>query len=372
MSTFKFKSTDLDDYFESGSSTLGNIANKFNGFPSFSTASLDYEKITDSFGYTYNGQDLKDLYNIKSKSVQYTSGTGTVAIPTWANAIKVRIDTKQGAQGAGRALNPDGQVGRFPDGTPGVSYNKAADGSDGESGDDGSPYQVRHCATGGIPSHENRTKNGGAGGLGGKGGQGGRATTGGAGGQGGLGAVGGVGGYGKTYYSRTISNLDDIRGNGSIIYNINESGCQFKSQATQEDGNPLFEIIANAGETGNAAQGGNNGQPGQDANQSQAGQPGGDGSRGGNGGQNCNSPGTGTQERGHGNCYNTFGCDGSDGSDGEDGEDGSDGDSGDDATPGQRGIAGTVIETGDFHNTAESLTNVDNTSNRIIVHYFLH
>lgn len=361
MSTFKFKSTDLDDYFESGSSTIGNIANKFNGFPSFSTASLDYEKITDSFGYIYNGQDLKDLYSIKSKSVQYTSGSGPVAIPTWANAIKVRIDTKQGAQGAGLALNPDGQVGRFPDGTPGVSYDSADDGTPGTPGNPGAPNQVHNCPTGSVlpPYHENRTKSGGAGGTGGPGGTGGRATSGGAGGQGGLGALGGVGGYGKTYYSRTISNLDDIRGNGSITYNISESGCQISGTN--------FGLTANIGGTGNAAQGGNNGQPGQDANQSQAGQPGGDGTVGGDGGGDCESPGTGSQ-----GCAGGWGCPGAPGDDGSDGSDGSDGDSGDDATPGQRGIAGTVTETGDFQNSGESLTDVDNTSNRIIVHYFLH
>lgn len=364
MSNFKFKSTNLDDYFESGSSTLGNNASRFNGFPSFSTASLDYEKITDSFGYKYNGQDLKDLYNIKSKSVQYTNGAGTVAIPTWANAIKVRIDTKQGAKGADRGL--DNNTGRFPNGTPGTSYDKAADGIDGDSGDDGSPNNVPDCPTGNFlpPFKETRTKSGGAGGLGGSGGQGGRAVKGGDGGQGGLGALGGVGGYGKTYYSRTISDLSVIRGTGSITYNITDSACQLTGSN--------FGLIANAGGTGNNAQGGNNGQPGQDAKASQEGQDGGNGHRGGNGGIFCDSPGSGSQERGTGKCLYSFGCDGDDGADGADGSDGADGADGDNATAGQRGLSGTVTETGDFQNTAESTTDVDNQQNRIIVHYFLH
>tara|TARA_A200000159_G_C7276895_1_gene319757 strand:+ start:20 stop:1132 length:1113 start_codon:yes stop_codon:yes gene_type:complete len=365
---YKFKSTNLADYFETGSSSLNtntNVASTIKNFPTFSTASFDYEKITDSYGYKYNGQDLTELYNIKSKSVQYnTNGSGTVTIPTWANAIKVRIDSKQGAQGQpSQGLLTDGS-GRFPSGTPGTSYGEASDGSDGDDGPYGTPYQVKGCPTGGIPATENRTKSGGRGGFGGTGGTGGRAVKGGDGGLGGLGAVGGVGGYGKTYYSSTISDLSVIRGTGSITYNITDSACQLTG--------PNFGLIANAGGTGNNAQGGNSGQPGQDAKASQAGQDGGNGQKGGNGGTTCGAPGTGHQEAGTGNCYNSFGCDGADGEDGADGSDGDSGADGDNATAGQRGLSGTVTETGDFQNTAESTTDVDNQQNRIIVHYFLH
>lgn len=357
MSNFKFKSTDLAEYFESGSSTIVNHLDKFKGFPTFSTASLDYEKITDSFGYIYQGQDLKDLYSIKSKSVQYTSGSGIVEIPTWANAIKVRIDTKQGAQGAGRALNPDGQVGKFADGAQGASYVKQPDGEQGGPGEQGSTNTVAGCGPIGT---QIRTKNGGAGGPGGPGGIGGRATTGGSGGIGGNGALGGNGGFGKTYYSKTISNLDDIRGTGSLNYAINDNKCQFTGAN--------FQLNVNAGQDGNDAFGGNEGQDGNDANISQWGLNGGIGGRGGDGGQNCDAPGTGSQ-----GCQGGWGCPGSPGVDGADGNDGTPGANGDDATPGNAGANGNVEDEDDFQNAPnETSNNENNTQNRIIVHYFLH
>ena len=216
MSNYKFKSTDLAEYFDSGTSTVNE--DHFDEFPSFTQATLPYEKIEHTFGYSYNGTDLKNIYSIKSKFEQYTSGSGNVSIPSWANAIKIRMDTTQGDQGNGLYAG-----GRWPQGQPGTAItagqspeSRYPNGTPGGQGPQGPGNHAHGCPT----EQARRPRYGGPGGPGGEGGQGGIINAaGGPGGQGGAGAYGGPGGPGITYYTPTITNLDDVRGQG-VSYNF--------------------------------------------------------------------------------------------------------------------------------------------------------
>lgn len=359
---YKFKSTDLDEYFASGGSQ--EVDSKFAGFPKFVQATLEYEKIEQPIGYTLNGDDLINRYSIKSDFEERTSGTGTITIPSWANAIKLRMDTMQGFQGA--------NVSRLPDGIPGANQGDpsnpqgragtGAPGAQGEQGQQGDNNEAKGCP--GPQAHRNKQgAAGGPGGPGGDGGQGGLTyAVGGAGGQGGDGASGGQGGDGVTYYTKKIADLDDIRGNG-ILYNINTNECQLRDLGDQ-----IFNFQANRGAQGNAAYGGNAGNSGNAANAANSGGQGGKGGKGqkgGAGGNQCSADGTSK-------AVGQTGIKGQKGAAGGNAKNGTKGSKGNPATAGQKGTAGTFSQVGNYPIVEEyNAASNSNTSNRVIVHFYI-
>ena len=360
---YRYKSTDLAEYFASGGSQ--EVDSKFAGFPKFEQATLEYEKIEQTFGYTLNGTDLKDIYSVKSSFEEKTEtdGAGTIDIPPWANAIKLRIDTMKGFQGANVAPLPNGNPGASVGdvNNQGARVGSLGPGETGATGAPGNDFNAKGCP---LPQ-TNRLKRGAAGGDGGAGGPGGAGglsyAAGGDGGPGGAGASGGQGGDGLTYYTKKITNLDDIRGNG-ILYNINTNECQLRDLGDQ-----IFNFQANRGGQGNDAKGGNAGNTGGAATPAQVGgkgKKGKKGHKGGDAGKQCAADGT-SKAKGR------KGEQGDGGATGSNAVKGIAGTPGNPATAGNKGLAAQFSEQGFPIVEEYNAPSNSNTSNRVIVHFFI-
>lgn len=341
MSNYKIKGTGLDDYFNTGNSVINSGA--YVGFPNYDPATEAYERITSNIGFTVQGTDISQLYNIKSKFVEVSTTSenkfGALTIPTWANGAKVFIGTMQGLAGASTSPAANG--------TPGANRGPFSAGTPGNQGPPGPGGHANSCPTG----QAKRPKDGGVGGLGGAGGAAGAGASGGTGGTGGTGATGGVGGDGVRYSSPNITNLDTIRGSG-ISYILTANTASLSSSN--------FIYTANRGVTGNNATNPNAGTPGNDAtggNNGQDGQRGGQGQAGGN---DCGSPGQAGQ-----------GPPGGQGAPGNNAIAGNNGTPGQNGVNGNKGANGNAIISGPSDLNAISLNTNSNSSNKIIVHFFI-
>lgn len=226
MSKFYYKGNDINDMITSGSTSISG----FQGFPSFTTTNVNYDKIDAGFANVFsdaNGAIANR--SIKSNSTTVTSqGTSQIAIPNWCNAVKVVVSSSKGAKG-----QPGGQ---------GQAGGTGAKGAKGQQGGNSS------CQRGQ-----------GAGGQGGEGGAGGSGGSGGAGGQ------GGEGGDGITI---TSNNVYVFSGTPQLSATIS-SGT---SNVSISQGNTnVLAITSNAGQAGQAGQVGANGQGGGAGNAGNAG-----------------------------------------------------------------------------------------------------
>lgn len=338
MSKYKIQDTKIEDYFNTGNSSIGNT--DFNGFPSYDVATEDYEKITSGTGYEIDGTDISDLYDIKSKFQEInTVSTGTLTIPTWAKGVKVFLGTTQGAKG--------NDTSKAADGNSGANRGPFSAGPQGFQGVMGSGGHADDC----FPTQKRRPKNGGDGGAGGAGGAAGSGASGGAGGTGGSGASGGTGGDGVTYASPNITDLSSIRGNG-ISYTVTANKVILNSNA--------FNYTANRGSVGNDANDPTAGTPGNAATGGSDGFRGGQGNKGQDGPNGCNSAGKA--------------ADGNTGNQGAKGNDATAGNKGADGTPGNngnKGANGNVSVTGPA-DTSPVSNNTNSISQNIIkVHFFI-
>lgn len=353
MPKYKLQNTDIDEYFNTGNSVIDNN-NSFIDLPTYDTATEEYEKITSNIGYSIGEVDISELYDIKSKfeEVSTTSSTinGGLTIPTWAKGAKVFLGTMQGAKGSDTSPAANG--------SPGANRGPFSPGGTGPSGNTGPAGNQGHankCPTG----QAKRERNGGPGGAGGDGGDGGdpgAAASGGAGGLGGNGATGGTGGDGVRYSSPNIINLDNIRGNG-ISYSVSANAVSLNSAN--------FSYAANSGVIGNNANEPNAGQDGNDATGGQNGFQGGQGGQGGQGNGGSNSCGGSPGNTGNKGAKGTKGAKGQDATAGQNGQNGNNGNNG------NKGANANVSVTGPSDLNAQTLTSNSQTSNKIIVHFFI-
>jgi len=353
MPKYKLQGTDIDEYFNTGNSVIDNN-NSFADIPTYDIATEEYEKITSNIGYSIGGVDISELYDIKSKfeEVSTTSSTinGSLTVPTWAKGAKVFLGTMQGAKGndTSPAANANAGANRGP-------FSSGGTGPSGPSGPNGNQGHANGCPTG----QAKRERGGGPGGPGGDGGDGGDpgdSASGGAGGKGGSGATGGTGGDGVRYSSPNIINLDSIRGNG-ISYSVSANGVSLNST--------IFNYTANKGTVGNNANQPNAGQKGGDAKGGQNGFQGGQGGQGGKGNDGSNSCGGSPGNIG------SKGSKGAKGSKGQNATAGSPGANGNNGNNGQKGANANVSITGPSDLNAQVLNSNSQTSNKIIVHFFI-
>jgi hypothetical protein len=337
---YKFQGTDLEDYFNTGNSSITGTS--FNSFPNYDPSSEDYEKITSNIGYSIGGTDISQLYNIKSKFEEIRGGTssGTLTIPTWATGIKIYLATKQGPKGNDSAPAAPG--------VPGANRGPFSPGTPGTPGTPGANTNANGCGRFGS---QTRTRNGGAGGAGGLGGAAGLGASGGTGGAGGTGATGGDGGEGVIYKSPNITDLSTIRGNG-VSYSISDTSVTLSSN--------IFNISANRGVSGNNANNPNSGQNGNNATGGSNGQDGQDGQDGANGRSSCSAPGT-----------SPAGLAGTPGTAGNNAIAGTPGASGNNGTNGNTGSSGNVSVTGPSDVNALSNNSNSISENIIKVHFFI-
>ena len=267
MSNFLYKNIKLVDgtsglFRSGGTSTVPNYNISY-----VASAENNYDKIDTVVNYSYgNSGDITTL-GIAAAGVSVTSGSGNFTVPSWANAAKVYISSKNGATGITGDTGFTGRAGAA-----------GAAGDQGYTGPGGDGGQATGCGQG----QATRPKAGGPGGDGGPGGPGGTAGPGGDGGDGGPGGAGGSGGvlFTKTAYTFPIGNTTI-----SYVVNANNSNIKF----TDNTG-PLVSYTVNNGAQGNKGVQGSQGVQGNNGTQGGRGTQGG---KGKTGGHSCQSPGTG-------------------------------------------------------------------------------
>lgn len=204
-SGFKYKGTDISQMISSGGT------NPLTGYGSvtYKTTTNAYDRVDSGFinNFLTNGSPIT---NIQTLGYSYTS-TGSITVPSWANALKLYIETSLGSAGS---TGPTGAA--------------------GDNGAAGNNFGAN---------------------VGGQGGQGG---------PGGPGGPGGAAGDGLITYTPTIYTFST----SSLSCTFNGTGGTIDLVFSDSTNGNSFEIKANAGGRGNdGATGGtgNNGNNGNDA-----------------------------------------------------------------------------------------------------------
>jgi hypothetical protein len=277
MAKFKYKGADLEDIFDTNTGTISGI--NFSPFPNFNTTNNVNEKyktneiklLGESFK-TANQDILTSARNFKVTKASLQNTDGTLNMPAWANAVKIRVTGVKGGIGDTGETGEKGETGNTGDkGDSGQQGDKGATGGKGKN------HQYN--------DHFNRCYqlqtfggNGGEGGTGGAGGNGGPGGPGGAGGPGGTGGEGGEGGNGG------VNIFEDV-------FTVLNNETKFNFQAGIDGDNTILNATVDGVETllinlekGAKGEKGKKGYKGLIGQKGQKGYPGYKGSKGATGG----------------------------------------------------------------------------------------
>ena len=279
-SNYKYQDVDFTELFDTINSDTIN-SNNYSNLPNFvgnttdETALYKPNESTD-IKYFENGQSIIDAIKPKVRNVKINNSTNdTVDIPTWANAIKVKVYTTIGEKGISGDRGDTGET-STTSGSTGPSGYTGATGLKGDTGDPGPTGTPQGNWPGGFGGPGGEGGDGGDGGYGGDGGQGGDGGYGGDGGDGGSGALIGTT---DVYVFRANNNTDNFTINRTL--SSSESSVSLRNSSTAIE---IFNISSTKGFSGNKGFKGFKGFKGGGGATGGRGGQGGQGYKGGKGG----------------------------------------------------------------------------------------
>jgi len=228
---YYYKGNDIVNMIATGTQTITD----YTGFPPYlkGSTTYGYSSIIDvGFAHAYSDSTGSFSNKLITATSQTVTTTSDITIPTWCNAIKIKLTTAKGSTGDKGATGPGGSKGATGPG-----------GSKGEPGPGGPKVSCK--------------QQDGAGGPGGDGGAGGPGGDGGDGGAGGPGGDGGDGGDGMISYSNIVYVFDD---NSNIKVDFTNKNIDF---SIKNAGTNLFNVTQTAGGTGKKGEPGGTGLKGE-------------------------------------------------------------------------------------------------------------